>query len=360
MKNNLSTTIVPGLKAAIPSVAMAVVEHRDYPVSPYGGAGDFPVKVHQVMETDVTKVQAAVNLYSLGDGNDGPESQIPAMQHTLTGEALTWTGGGSVPAHTPAPGTFGGVDFRPGAVPVVVLITDINWHGENNSPYAMAGITTPTMATLKAAFAARNAKFVDVTSGTEVQADELSDATNSHVPASAFGTVAGCAAGQCCTGLNGVGRAATGPGGSCRLNFIHSAGNGVSTAIVKAIQAISVGSSYDVTAKPVNDPKNAGGVDATKFIKALRAKDEGDAAAGCPAHAAADTDGDGIKDTFINLTVGTPVCFEIIPAQNDIVQPGTAAQFFKAFIDVLGMPGSINLDRRDVTFMVPPKDLAAK
>ncbi|MBL8613928.1 MAG: VWA domain-containing protein [Myxococcales bacterium] len=356
LKTALSGSLISQLQAAIPSVAMAVVDHKDYPVGTYGSPGDFPVRVHQVMTSTATLVQAGVAKYSATGGNDGPESQIPAMQHTLTGEALLWSGG-SVAAHTPAAGTWGGVDFRPGAVPVIVLITDIDWHGAGHDPYSF---TTPTMATLKAAFAARNARFVDITSGDESQANELSDATGSAVPPGSFGTVGGCSATQCCTGVNGVGRAPTGPGGTCRLNFLHSNGTGVSNAVAKGIEAIAVGSTFDVTARPSNDPKNAGGVDATKFIKALRAKDEGDAAAGCPANAAKDTNGDGIKDTFTAVKVGTPVCFEIVPAQNDFVPPSLAPQFYKAFIDVLGVPGNVQLDRRDVTFLVPPKDANAK
>ena len=88
--------------------------------------------------------------------------------------------------------------------------------------------------------------------------------------------------------------------------------------------------------------------------------DEGDAKNGCPTHAAIDTNADGVKDTFTAVVVGTPVCFEILPAMNTTVHPKSSAQFFNAFIDVLGMPGSVKLDRRTVLFLVPPKDFAAK
>jgi hypothetical protein len=160
--------------------------------------------------------------------------------------------------------------------------------------------------------------------------------------------------------VSGAARAATGPGGSCRLNFLHSGGTGVSTGITKAIQAISVGSTYDVTARPSNDPTNADGVDATKFMKALRAKDEGDTAQGCPPAPAKDSDGDGIKDTFLAVKVGTPVCFEVIPQQNDTVPPKNVVQFFNAFIDVIGLPGNVNLDKRTVKFLVPPAGVQTK
>ncbi|AKU94362.1 hypothetical protein AKJ09_01026 [Labilithrix luteola] len=128
----------------------------------------------------------------------------------------------------------------------------------------------------------------------------------------------------------------------------------MSSGIVSAIQAISVGSTFDVSAVPSNDPSNANGVDATKFIKALRAKDEGDAANGCPAAPAKDTDGDGVKDTFIAVQAGTPVCFEVIPNKNTTVPPTDVPQFYNAFIDVIGAPGNIQLDRRSVLFLVPP------
>jgi len=351
IKTNLSTTLFPGLVKAIPGVGMAAVQHDDYPVSPYGGAGlDYPVTVHQIITTDIKKAQAGVDKLVLHGGSDGPESQLPAMYHVVTGKEITWPGG-SVPAHKPASGTFGAVDFRPGSLPVVVLTTDVNWHDDYSFPH-------PTMADLKKEMIKANVKFVDITSGSELQADELSDATKSNIPTSAFGTT--CAKGQCCTGLSGAARAPTGPGGTCRLNFLHSGGTGVADSMVKAIQAISVGSVFDVTARPSNDPANPDGVDATQFIKALRAMGEGDAVQGCPSATTKDTDGDGIEDTFSSVKVGTPVCFEVLPKMNTTVKPKDTAQFFNAFIDVLGMPGSVKLDRRIVLFLVPPTDIVAK
>jgi len=275
------------------------------------------------------------------EGGNIPEASIASMQYILDGKA---NNGIAAHANT-VPGTFGGVDFRPGSVPVVVNITDASWH----DPSGVA-----TMATLKAAFAATKAKFVAVTENisNESQANELSDATGSNVPPAAFG--AGCAAGQCCNGVNGAARAPNGPGGTCRLNFLSTGGNGVGSSVVKAISAIAVGTTFDVKAVPSNDPKNAKGVDATKFIKTLRAMDEGNPAEGCPAAPAKDSDGDGIKDTFIAVKAGTPVCFEVIPAMNTTVPATLDPQFFNAFIDVMGLPGNLKLDTRSVLFLVPP------
>lgn len=363
LKSALSGNLLTQLQAAIPNVGLAIVDFRDYPVDPYGSKAtsglppiipgtpaDWPVKVHQKITTTLADAVNAVGKYSAGGGGDNPEADIPAMQHILTGEALSWSGG-SIPAATNAAGAWGGVDFRPGSVPVVVNITDIDWHGAGHTPY---NFPTPTMDTLKTAFTAKSAFFVNITSGDEAQANELSDATSSNLPPAAFGGT--CGAGKCCTGVNGAAQNPGGPAGSCRLNFRHNDGNGVSTGVVSAIKAISVGASYDVKAVASNDPKNAKGVDATKFIQALRAMDEGNAATGCPANPAKDSDGDGVKDTFLNVIVGTKVCFEVIPAKNTTVAPENEPQFYNAFVDVIGVQGNIHLDNRSVLFLVPPKD----
>jgi hypothetical protein len=352
LKNALQGTLMAQLQAAIPNVGLAVVDYKDF------GSGDpWGVKVRQGVTTNLALAKTAVGGMTASGGGDTPEAAAAAMQYSLLGQAMS--GSPALAAHSnTAPGTFGGADFRAGSIPVIVNITDADWHDPSGGA---------TMASLQAAFASTKAKFVNIaesgfsfSGGPESQANTLSDATGSHVPASAFGTVSGCSAGQCCTGNSGAGRAATGPGGSCRLNFLSSGGSGVSTGIVKAIEAIAVGSTFDVTAKASNDPKNAKGVDATKFIKALRAMDEGNAANGCPAAPASDTNGDGIKDTFIAMKAGTPVCFEVIPAKNNFVEPDIDPQFFNAFVDVMAVQGNLQLDKRSVLFLVPPKDAGVK
>lgn len=343
IKTALGGTLLTQLQAAIPSVGMSIVSHKDET----DGTGEL-VKVLQVITPTLALAQAAAGRLGATGGGDTPEGQVPAMFHVLTGQAVT-----GVTAHTPPAGTTGGVDFRSGAVPVVVLITDAPWHATRG------GVTTPQLNT---AFTTANARFVALTSDSdstnESQPDALSDATASNLPPSAF---TGCTAGQCCTGINGAARAPTAAGGRCRLNFKYAKSSpNIGQGVVNAIKAIAVGSTYDVTVIPRNDPANANMVDATKFIKALRAKDEGDPAQGCPAHAAKDTNADGIKDTFTAVTVGTPVCFEVIPQTNTTAEPQITAQFYNAFLDVVGVPGNIKLDQRKVLFLVPPKAAVTK
>jgi hypothetical protein len=345
LKTNLAA-MVPKLVAKIPSVALGVVDFRD--------TGDTPfVLVRSVETTTVATVQSAINAMSAGGGGDEPEADIASMYHIVTGAAV-----GTTAAHTPPTGFWGGVNFRPGSVPVVVNITDATWH----DPVGGA-----TMAGLQAAMKAKNVRYVGVTdthfsASVEAQANTLSDATSSSLPTTAFGT-----SGQCPTGQNGANRPPITVGGMsvCRLNFLINNGAPLTDQVVTAISGIAVGSTFDITAIPSNDTANAGGVDATKFIKALRAMEEGYAGETCAPQTGKvkDTDGDGIADTFVQITANKSnrVCFEVIPKMNDFVQPTSVAQIFRAFIDVVGMPGAVNLgDRRQVLFLVPPKDLATQ
>src|SRR5262249_2124544 len=149
-------------------------------------------------------------------------------------------------AVTPPAGTFGAVRFRTTALPVVALITDISWHDAGNSPYGPEVTTSVPLSALKAKFVQTNARFVNITQpGEEAQADALSDATQSNIPVSAF--KGACGAGMCCPGLNGAGRAPSGPGGTCRLNFLHQSGDGVSTGIANAVAGLASGSKFDVS-----------------------------------------------------------------------------------------------------------------
>lgn len=339
IKTALAGTLLTQLQAAIPNVGMAIAHANDL------DEGRDLVRVLQTITPTLALAQAAANQLRVFNGGDIPEGQVPALFHIMTGQAVT-----AVPAYTPPAGTTGAVNFRAGSVPVVVMISDAAWHTNRGGA---------TLAQVQTAFTSANARFVSLTSdgpANENEANTLSDATASNLPPASF---TGCTAGQCCTGVNNAARAPV--AGRCRLNFKYNKSSpNITAGVVNAIKAIAVGSTYDVTVIPRNDPANPNAVDATKFIKALRAKDEGDPSQGCPAHPAKDTNGDGVKDTFTAVTVGTPVCFEVIPQMNTTAEPQVTAQFYNAFLDVVGVPGNIKLDQRKVLFLVPPKAAVTK
>ena len=198
-----------------------------------------------------------------------------------------------------------------------------------------------------------NAKYVGVVdNGTgdshpHMESQALSDATGSNVPAAAY------PGGKCNP------QAGAAPNGNCRLNFDINNGVGLDTSVVQAIQAISIGANFNVTAIAANDPMNAGGVDATKFIQEIRALGEGDPMNGCPKLTTTKSNASlTYDDVFVGVTAGTSVCFEVIPAMNTTVMPTATAQFFKAFINVVGLPGNTALDQRSVLFLVPPVNVS--
>ncbi len=378
LQSSIKGTLIPELKKQIPSVGIGLAGYDDYPYGGFGYsgscsgtfAGDLPVYVIRRITTDEATAKAGVDQYRLCYGGDGPESALPAMFHVLTGDALPWPGG-SVPKHTPASGTTGGMNFRAGAVPVIVNITDADWHNGVGAAYSFSA---PNMASLTAAFKAANAKFVAINTATSPDADsnKLSDDTNSKVPPSAFdgpGKPAGCGAGQCCTGSSGAGVAPV--GGLCRLNFrASSSGTGVGTSIVGAIKAIASGSVYDLLPEVSNDPTNPDGVDAVSaFMDRLEAVNPGDP--GVPAECAGTPRKSDPSKTYNDMiggiTAGKQVaCFRVIPKKNTTVKPTEAAQFFRAKINMRGVaPGTTPVgpstptvdlgDERTVLFYVPPQ-----
>jgi len=390
LRDALATKIIPGLRTAIPSVGYAVAKFEDFPVWPFGydgrdlGRANIPYQLFEAVTTNESTVKSAVDLLQVYQGGQRPESQYEAQYQMLTGAGFSWTANkaGSIAKGDIRAGTSGGALFRAGSLPVVVQITDASWFDKTTYSSATSGGLSPhSHAEVVAAYDAIKAKFVGIHSLLEKsgggmdtpctdfatdscdsargyqQAVKMAEDTGSLLDPSAF---KGCAPGKCCTGFGGTAQEPV--SGKCPMVFLaRSNGTGVADGIVGAIQAIAVGSAFDVTAVKSNDPANfdtAGKpVDATKFILKIRAMGEGDVASGCAKRAVKDTDADGVDDTFVAVTVGEPVCFEVVPKKNDFVEPAKdAPQFFKAFIDVVGLPGAVKLDRREVFFLVPPKE----
>ncbi len=123
----------------------------------------------------------------------------------------------------------------------------------------------------------------------------------------------------------------------------------VTTAVTQAIQNIARNVPIFVSIEAVDLPEDDG--DALQFIDQLVVNTEGE---GCSmVRSVADTDGDGAPDAYPSILPGTPVCWDVIPRENDRVEPTDAPQIFRARIVVRG-DGSV-LDQRTVYFLVPPR-----
>ncbi|MCZ7677728.1 MAG: hypothetical protein M5U28_02695 [Sandaracinaceae bacterium] len=122
----------------------------------------------------------------------------------------------------------------------------------------------------------------------------------------------------------------------------------MTTAVTEAIQNIARNVPIFVAVEAVDLPDDDG--DALQLIDQIVVSTTGE---GCTdVRSVADTDGDGAPDAFPSLLPGTPVCWDVIPRENDRVPPTNRPQIFRARIVVRG-DGSI-LDQRAVYFLVPP------
>ena len=137
-------TIASTVRSMVPDTWFGVGLHRDFPDNPYGNVADgfftteddVPYRNLQDETSDLSLVNAALMLGS-GGGNDTPESQIESLYLTATGMGLVYptdTASASIPPKVcvaspddPAP-PRGYPCFRPGALPIVVLVTDADFH----------------------------------------------------------------------------------------------------------------------------------------------------------------------------------------------------------------------------------------
>jgi hypothetical protein len=188
-----------------------------------------------------------------------------------------------------------------------------------------------------------------------VELEEIAAATGALVPPGAFTTPsgsrpAGCGADQCCTALNGAGRASR-PDGLCPLVFDVSAdGTGEFTGlIVSAIRALVKFALLDISAEPrgqLQPSAEAGLVDPRRFIKEISATALEPQPVG-----GVQIDAEG--RTFLGVQPGATATFELA-AENDFLEEAPVTQVFTLQIQVLGN-GITTLDTRQVVIIIPAR-----
>ena len=259
VKTGLVGTIIPGVKAAVPDVAFGLVDFRDFGEP----NGSFLLLYRHRIQTvttaaGVNSFASAVNALSAAGGGDDPEAGWEALYSIAGGPAITvaeYTSTFDLAATNPitptageTQGTDGGAGFRTGAVPIVIAFTDAEWHdapgsgGLNPYPASLNGV--PSRADAIARLNAIGAKVISIVSagGTgnpRLQGQLLAEATGAVVATSAWdpSRPAGCASGQCCTGLSGTGTAPS--NGMCPLVYsLDSNGTGLSTAVVDGVRVL--------------------------------------------------------------------------------------------------------------------------
>jgi hypothetical protein len=397
LKANLSATIIPALKAKIPSLGVGVAAHDDVPYNGYGSAGCdlpfyFPATPQGYVTTITADSQFAANALTIHCGSDASEAQVPAIYHAITGSGITWPGG-SVAAAAPPAGTFGAMHFRSDALPIVINITDISHHNgkraldKTGTSYDTAyqdpySFSTYNVDDVVAKMNSIGAKFIGVSADNGLRAmgtsdpygyhAYITDKTNSNVPPSAF------TGGTCNTGLSGAAVAADGPTiagvTQCRSVFsIGTIGTGLSTSIVDGVVAVLNTVKFDVYVQAYNDaaettdvvgnfmlkvePDPTGGTDLVtgRVCLAFPGTQLSDYFTGPKALVAA---ADGVNDTIRQVNPGPLYCFNVIPKANKVIAATAYEQTFRAWLRVLAMKptgGTFVLGPdREVNFIIPP------
>ncbi len=375
LRNALGTSIIPAIQAEVPNTQFGAGTFDDFPITPYGTSGtDQPFVMLQEITNNVASVQAAVATYSAAGGNDGPESNIEALYQIATGEGLAGPAPTSVPANNSG---IGGAGFREGSLPVVVSITDALSHDPDGNaacnyggPEQYAGAVAAVAHNQTEAMDAMNAicgRVIQIAvnqSGGTCNAYEdgvqFNNATGAVIPPEAWdiaGRPAGCAAGQCCTGLNGIGRAPD-ASGLCPMTYsAASNGTGVDTSFSSAVSLLAAYGRFDVSsavsggATDVDGAALPAGTTTADFIQAVTPFDHGLVPLpGVPDPTLTPT-------TFENVIPDTDVIFTVT-AFNDFVEQGPQPRLFTANIQVLADDCG-DLDDRDVFILVPPEALPA-
>ena len=350
-------TIIPGIEAAIPDVQFGVGGMDDYPYrSPsgttYGASSDLPFYLlreigsptadfggwsvsasptacHDAIGTiagapngqpDILEAVIGLPCHS---GSDAPESYVPALYATATGMGLTWPTG-SIPAKTcpmvlDEEGTRRGYPcFRPGALPIVLLFGDDDFHNGpgGSEPYSFGG---PSYVETVAALNGIGARVIGINSGSDIE--------DYRAVARDTGTVDAA--------------------GNPVVFSISGDGSGLSTAVVDAVVDVVGGTPQDVSTRTANVAGNPDDFDGTRFIQSivpLEGYNGGMAGTGYTSKDAT---------TFYGVIPGTDVDFTI-DFHNDVRMPPATAEIFRARIFVVGN-GVADLDSREVYIVVPPE-----
>ena len=119
--------MMANLQASNSNTRFGLGAYEDYPISPFGSAscGDQAYRRIVDLTLDTDEVMQGINNLVIRCGNDGPESQLPALFQAATGlgQELSTKGfpGASIAAGQQA-------SFRPEAQKIILLWTDASFH----------------------------------------------------------------------------------------------------------------------------------------------------------------------------------------------------------------------------------------
>lgn len=380
VKSNVNT-IIGAIRKAVVDSGFALTNFRDFYVggSPnYGSSGDLPFSLLGPVSTDADTVKSYTekSAFTADGGADGPESGAESLYQIATGEGVSWSHG-SIAKRDNAAGTWGGVDFRNGSLPVVIHVSDATSHDyydkniDENS-YNNKYVYNPHYSDVlipKLQSTGIRVISLDVGSGdSKNQMTRWSTMSNAVVPACAFKTSEGkwrCGENTCCLGNSSVAASkVNGQENACVLVYKGSQGS-VSDYITQGVTALVKYGTYEVATKVIRDPSETK-VDTSCFIKQVEAiqyiAPPAEPEASCnPTAVPTAVDGASYNNGFKNFAPGTAsndvkgAQLEfVVKAQNDnCVEPTDKAQVFEATIDVVNPTTGLSFGARKVSIIVP-------
>jgi hypothetical protein len=366
----LNSTLGTAISALGISTAFGVSAFDDFPCSPYGTAGtDIPFRLLQRQTTDFATAQSAAARLALHAGGDTPESGLEALFQIATGGGRTTTNcsgttgtysiatfnstTGRVPGV--ADGTLGGMGFRPGALPLVVHITDAlsSARGENAYPYgASRGEALSAMRNLGGRIASIAVDSgLGPATGLNAELGTFATQTEAVVPACAwdFARPSGCAAGQCCTGNNRAGVAAT--GGVCPLAYRATSptSSAVSTILLDAAERMQNNARFLTTLTVRRDEAEfiSSGTDTSCLVSSIIANDIVTAGTCDPTPPAVNFSVNG----YLNAHTGDELGFDL-RLNNSCIPSTGSLRAYVVYFDLLG-PNNTVLDTLSLSVAVP-------
>ncbi len=336
--------IAAQIALSIPDVEMGVGHFEDFPFasgSPFGptffgGPGDTAYANLQDITAEVASVQSALDGITIGDGHDGPESQVEALYQTATGMGGSWSFMSGVaswslprrdcPAILDETGQRRGYPcFRPGSLPIVILVTDLEWHNGSATgtrwPYSAIIPSPHTLPQAATELSGIGGRYIGVVIPND---SGMAFPTDHEAVAMMTGSVD--RSGQ-------------------PLVYTAVAGE-VSNRIIDGIDELAHHTPMDVSTATEDRQPNPDGTDATGFIKSIVALEGYGPSPGMGYVSHDDAQ-------FYGVTPGTVVEFRV-DFWNDIVMPPATAQVYRARIIILGNRVA-RLEVRNVYIIVPPE-----
>jgi hypothetical protein len=366
LQSIITGALIPAIEEIVADPAFGVSSFRDFPVAPFGLAIDYPYRLEQRITTRASDVQIGANNLVAAGGADLPESGFEALYQIATGSGgPDW---GSMMTRLPpwddevgyvegeADGTIGGVGFREGSFPVIIHITDALSHSRTD--YTSSGQVRNPHSEGQAlnaldAIGARVVSLITVNSPPRDQLREFAVNSGTVVPPCAFDDA--CGAGQCCTGLDGSAEAPD--DGLCPLVFSVGLDGAFDEGLVAdALQFLLRGSRFEVTTRVLADPValSEDGIDTSCFIRSVLP------AGSIPPTSCSTIPSPvdlfppaGEDDSFINVSPGTTVIFDVTAENDGCVEQTDQPQTFEATIEVIGDRITL-LDSLRVTIIIPP------